>query len=211
LGQNRGDVRDPVDIQAREPGVKRSAGGFALWQLHFPSACLILVSRLFSDPFALFVLRTRFMQKKTKVEIRPFEPRDEEALVQLWTDCGLVVPWNNPHRDIQRKLKVQSDMFLVGCLDGRVIASVMAGYDGHRGWINYLAVDPGHQRCGIGKRMMDEGERRLRAAGCPKINLQVRSTNAAVIEFYQRIGFKVDDVVSLGKRLEPDEELSTEQ
>lgn len=139
------------------------------------------------------------------MEIRPFEPRDEEAVVQLWNDCGLVVPWNNPHRDIQRKLNVQPEMFLVACSDGKVIASVMAGYDGHRGWINYLAVHPQHQRAGIAKRMMDEAEGRLREVGCPKINLQVRSTNAAVIEFYKRIGFKTDDVVSLGKRLEPDE------
>jgi ribosomal protein S18 acetylase RimI-like enzyme len=80
----------------------------------------------------------------------------------------------------------------------------MAGYDGHRGWINYLAVHPQHRRSGIGRRMMDEAESRLQAAGCPKINLQVRSKNAEVIEFYKRIGFKTDDVVSLGKRLEPD-------
>jgi len=117
-----------------------------------------------------------------KMEIRPFEPRDEESVVELWTDCGLVVPWNNPHRDIQRKLKVQPEMFLVACLDSRIVATVMAGYDGHRGWINYLAVHPQHQRAGIGSGMMDEAERRLRAAGCPKINLQVRSKNAAVIE-----------------------------
>lgn len=139
-----------------------------------------------------------------QVEIRPFRQGDESAVVQLWTDCGLVVPWNSPQRDIQRKLKVQPEMFLVGCLDGQIIATVMAGYDGHRGWINYLAVDPKHQRGGIGRRMMVEAEIRLRAAGCPKINLQVRSTNAKVIEFYRRIGFKLDDVASLGKRLESD-------
>jgi ribosomal protein S18 acetylase RimI-like enzyme len=118
---------------------------------------------------------------------------------------GLVVPWNNPHRDIRRKLEVQPDMFLVACSDERIIATVMAGYDGYRGWINYLAVHPNHQRTGIGRRMMNEAEVRLRAAGCPKINLQVRSTNAGVIEFYKRIGYKTDDVVSLGKRLEADE------
>jgi ribosomal protein S18 acetylase RimI-like enzyme len=139
------------------------------------------------------------------MQIRPFEPGDETSVVQLWTDCGLVVPWNDPHRDIQRKLNVQPEMFLVACADGEIVATVMAGYDGHRGWINYLAVHPKHQRTGIGKRMMDEAEIRLRAAGCPKINLQVRSTNTNVIEFYKRIGFKVDDVVSLGKRLQPDE------
>jgi len=139
-----------------------------------------------------------------KMEIRPFDPSDEESVVQLWTECGLVVPWNNPYCDIQRKLKIQPELFLVACLDGQTIATVMAGYDGHRGWINYLAVHPQHQHSGIGRRMMDEAESRLRAAGCPKINLQVRSKNASVIEFYKRIGFKADDVVSLGKRLEPD-------
>jgi ribosomal protein S18 acetylase RimI-like enzyme len=139
------------------------------------------------------------------MDIRQYEPRDEESVVQLWTDCGLVVPWNNPRRDIQRKLKMQADMFLVACVESQVIATVMAGYDGHRGWINYLTVSPRHQRAGVGRRMMEEAEALLRAEGCPKINLQVRSANAAVIEFYKRIGFNVDDVVSLGKRLEPDE------
>ncbi|MCK5099905.1 MAG: GNAT family acetyltransferase [Desulfobacteraceae bacterium] len=140
-----------------------------------------------------------------KLTIRPFIPSDEENVVQLWNDCGLVVPWNNPHKDIERKLKVQSELFFVGCLGDHIIATVMAGYDGHRGWINYLAVHPQHQQKGIARQMMAQAETSLRAAGCPKINLQVRSTNAEVIEFYKAIGFKLDDVVSFGKRLEPDE------
>jgi ribosomal protein S18 acetylase RimI-like enzyme len=137
-------------------------------------------------------------------EIRSFKADDESELVQLWQECGLVVPWNDPHKDIQRKLVVQPELFLVGCLDGRLIASVMAGYEGHRGWINYLAVHPDCRRAGIGRHMMEEAEKRLRALGCPKINLQVRTQNTGVIEFYNRVGFKMDDVVSLGKRLEPD-------
>lgn len=141
-----------------------------------------------------------------KMEIRPFDTRDEAAVVRLWKDCGLVVPWNDPYKDVQRKLKVQPEMFLVGCSDEQVIATVMAGYDGHRGWINYLAVHPDHQRTGIGRRMMEEAENRLRAMGCPKINLQIRSSNVAVIEFYKAIGFKPDDVLSFGKRLDPDDE-----
>lgn len=140
------------------------------------------------------------------MRIRAFEPRDEQAVVRLWTDCGLVVPWNDPHRDVQRKLKVQPEMFLVACSesDNRIIGAVMAGYDGHRGWINYLAVDPHMRRQGIGERLMLEAERLLREIGCPKINLQVRSTNAEVLAFYDRLGFRDDDVVSLGKRLESD-------
>ena len=139
-----------------------------------------------------------------ELEIRPFDRADEDAVVQLWTDCGLVVPWNDPHRDIQRKLAQQAELFLVGRLRRRIVASVMAGYDGHRGWINYLAVLPQHRRAGIGKRMMLRVESLLRAAGCPKINLQVRTANTEVIGFYKALGFQVDDVVSLGKRLQPD-------
>jgi ribosomal protein S18 acetylase RimI-like enzyme len=151
------------------------------------------------------LIRSPFWSKAMAIEIRPYAPDDEMQVVQLWTACGLVAPWNNPHRDIQRKLDVQPEFFLVGCLAGEIVATVMAGYDGHRGWINYLAVHPDHQHTGMGRRMMHEAEIRLRAAGCPKINLQVRSTNTKVIEFYRKIGYKVDNVVSLGKRLEDDE------
>lgn len=139
------------------------------------------------------------------MEIRPFQIHDEESVVQLWIDCGLVVPWNDPHRDIRRKLKVQPEMFLVACLDDQLIGTAMAGYDGHRGWINYLAVHPQHQRTGVATRLMGEAELLLRAAGCPKINIQVRNTNTDVVEFYKSMGFKVDDVVNLGKRLEADD------
>jgi ribosomal protein S18 acetylase RimI-like enzyme len=133
--------------------------------------------------------------------VRPFELSDEPEVIALWERCGLTRPWNDPRKDIRRKLEVRPDLFLVGVLDGRVVASVMAGYEGHRGWINYLAVLPEHQRKGFGRVMMAEAERRLCDAGCPKINLQVRSTNTAVIEFYRRLGYGVDDVVSMGKRL----------
>ncbi len=140
-----------------------------------------------------------------KMKIRPYKQDDSEAVIRLWKDCGLVVPWNDPQKDIQRKLFVQPEMFLVGCLDDGIIASIMAGYDGHRGWINYLAVQPEYQRSGIGRLMMEEAQKLLHEAGCPKINLQVRSSNTGVIEFYKAIGFKTDEVVSLGKRLEPDD------
>ena len=137
--------------------------------------------------------------------IRPYEPADESAVVQLWHTCELIVPWNDPYKDIQRKLKIQSNMFLVAYHDETLVATVMAGYEGHRGWINYLAVHPDYRKKGLGKRMMDEAELLLRQAGCPKICLQVRSHNTAVIEFYKRIDFEPDDVVSFGKRLESDE------
>jgi len=125
-------------------------------------------------------------------------------VVQLWRDCNLVVPHNDPHKDIQRKRAVQADLFLVGLEDSRIVATIMAGYEGHRGWINYLAVAPERQRAGLGRQMVTEAERRLHRLGCPKINLQIRRTNAGVIAFYRQLGYAEDDVVSMGKRLEKD-------
>jgi ribosomal protein S18 acetylase RimI-like enzyme len=136
--------------------------------------------------------------------IRPFREPDEIGVVGLWRACGLVRPQNDPRKDIRRKLKVNPEWFLVGEHQGRIVGSIMVGYEGHRGWINYLAVEPGLQRTGLGRMLMDEAERLLREAGCPKINLQVRSSNEAAVGFYRELGFSVDDVVSLGKRLEVD-------
>lgn len=138
------------------------------------------------------------------IQIRPFQPEDEAAVVALWRQCNLVRPTNDPHKDIRRKLRVRPDLFLVGLLDGKIVASVMAGYEGHRGWLNYVAVAPKHHRSGIGRAIMDEAERLLRAEGCPKINLQVRTSNTGALEFYRRAGYAVDEVVSMGKRLEHD-------
>lgn len=100
---------------------------------------------------------------------------------------------------------MEPELFLVGTLGSEIVASAMVGYDGHRGWINYLAVAPERRRMGLGRAIMVRAEALLRARGCPKINLQVRSANVGVIEFYQRIGFAIDDVRSLGKRLVTDE------
>jgi ribosomal protein S18 acetylase RimI-like enzyme len=136
--------------------------------------------------------------------IRKFVHGDEDAVVALWEAAGLTRPWNDPRKDIARKLMVQGEWFLVAASRGEVIGSVMAGYDGHRGWVNYLAVSPNARRAGIGRALMNEVELRLRDAGCPKINLQVRETNQEALGFYQALGYSTDDVVSLGRRLEPD-------
>ena len=140
-----------------------------------------------------------------KMTIRPFTPADESAVIGLWERAGLTRSWNDPAKDIARKMQVQAEWFLVGEREGEVMASAMVGYDGHRGWINYLAVDPEHQRGGFGRAMMAEAERLLREAGCPKINLQIRSDNREAIAFYERIGFGEDAVRSFGKRLIADE------
>lgn len=144
-------------------------------------------------------------QSTTLMEIRPFGPEDEPAIIALWQNCDLVRPWNDSHRDICRKLKVNPEWFLVGLFDRQVVATLMAGYEGYRRWLNYLAVAPEFQRRGLARAIVAEAERLLRKAGCPKINLQIRTSNQAVIEFYRRLGYSVDDAVSMGKRLEHDD------
>jgi ribosomal protein S18 acetylase RimI-like enzyme len=138
------------------------------------------------------------------MNIREFEAGDQTAVVSLWEDCGLVAPQNDPVKDIQRKLLVNPELFLVGVFEGKIVATVMGGYEGHRGWINYLAVSPNHQHAGYGRAIMAAVEERIRAVGCPKINLQVRSSNEAVIQFYESLGYGQDRVVGMGKRLESD-------
>jgi ribosomal protein S18 acetylase RimI-like enzyme len=136
------------------------------------------------------------------MEIRVFALQDAPAVVQLWNDCGLTRPWNDPHKDIARKQSVSPELFWVGVDEqGAVIASIMVGYDGHRGWINYLAVHPRHQRQGHARQLMQRAEAELTALGCPKLNLQVRAGNEAVIAFYESLGYANDQTVSLGKRL----------
>ena len=139
------------------------------------------------------------------MHVRPFLDADEAAVIALWESAGLTRSWNDPRKDIERKRSVQRDWFLVGTEDDAVMASIMIGYDGHRGWINYLAVAPGHRQRGHARALMREAERLLAAAGCPKINLQIRTSNASVVEFYERIGYARDDVVSFGRRLIADE------
>ena len=139
------------------------------------------------------------------MKIRGFNRVDQEVVVDLWQRCGLVAPGNDPVMDIQRKLAFQADLFLVGLLNEKIVASVMAGYEGHRGWINYLAVDPDQRGRGLGGIMMKRAEEMLADVGCPKINLQVRSNNTAVVEFYRELGYEVEDRISLGKRLKQGE------
>jgi ribosomal protein S18 acetylase RimI-like enzyme len=138
------------------------------------------------------------------MKIRPYADADQADVVALWQACALTRPWNDPLKDIARKQSIQAEWFLVGKLGGAVIASVMFGYDGHRGWMNYLAVAPEHQGQGHAKALIAQGEALLLAAGCPKISLLVRRSNTQVLGFYEALGYGQDDVVSLGKRLIPD-------
>ena len=135
------------------------------------------------------------------MRVRPFQGGDEAPVVALWQQCALTRPWNDPHKDIARKLKVQPELFLVGTVDATIVATVMAGYEGHRGWINYLAVAPALRGRGYARSLMQSAEQLLLERGCPKINLQVRASNAEAVDFYRHLGYEQDRSVSLGKRL----------
>lgn len=139
------------------------------------------------------------------MKIRTFKEADTERVVSLWEQCSLTVPWNNPRKDIKRKLDVQPDLFIVGEKDGSIIGSVMGGYDGHRGWLYYLAVHPDWQQQKIGTLLVNEAESRIKKCGCAKINLMVRTGNEKVMAFYRSLGYEVDEVVGLGKRIIADE------
>ena len=140
-----------------------------------------------------------------KFIIRTFRPDDESDVINLWRQSGLIVPWNNPETDIQRKLSTSPDLFYVGLLDGELIASCMAGYDGHRGWIYFLTVKSAHQRQGFASRLIDHAESELIKLGCPKVELMVRKSNNNIISFYQSVGYDTDPVTVLSKRLTKDE------
>ncbi|MBN9605724.1 MAG: GNAT family acetyltransferase [Actinomycetales bacterium] len=141
--------------------------------------------------------------------IRPFAEGDTEEVVALWEACGLTRPWNDPRRDIARKLVVQRELFLVGEtrdpeVGTRLVATGMGGYEGHRAWINYLGVHPDARGRGVGRAIAAELERRLAAVAAPKINLQVRQGNDEALAFWAALGYSVDAAVSLGKRLVED-------
>ncbi len=136
-------------------------------------------------------------------EIRTYEESDEAAVAALWREVFPdAPPWNEPEADIRRKLAVQRDLFFVAVDGGDVVGTALAGYDGHRGWVYYVAVKPDRRRRGIGAALMKRVEERLAAMGCPKLNLQVRAPNRETVAFYENLGYAVEERVSMGKRLE---------
>lgn len=137
--------------------------------------------------------------------IRPFADADESAVVALWQRAGLTRPWNDPAKDVARKRRMQRELFLVAVENDVIVGTVMAGYDGHRGWVNYLAVAESHRRQGIGRALMAAAEAGVSALGGPKLSAQVRADNPEALAFYERLGFGRDDIVSMGKRLERDD------
>lgn len=138
------------------------------------------------------------------ITIRPLAGGDEAGVAQLWREVFPGAPaWNRPEDDIGRKMAVQRELFLVAEAGGRIVGTAMGGYDGHRGWVYYVAVAPDRQRQGIGTALMGEVERGLARMGCPKLNLQVRAGNEAVLAFYRGLGYEVEERISMGKHLPP--------
>lgn len=135
------------------------------------------------------------------VAIRPFVPADTEPVVALWEACELTRPWNDPRIDLARAHAWLPELLLVAdtelAAEPAIVGTVMAGYDGHRGWLYSLAVDPAHRGRGIARDLITRAERGLAQLGCPKINLMVRADNEAVIGFYDRLGFDRSDVTVL--------------
>ena len=136
--------------------------------------------------------------------IRQFALRDTESVISLWQEAGLTRSWNNPHRDIQRKMTVQPELFLVAVDGEDVVGSVMAGYDGHRGWIYYLASAPQRRGEGIARSLVEAAEEALLELGCPKVQLMVRPENDEALGFYDALGYERFATITTGKRLIPD-------
>ncbi len=143
--------------------------------------------------------------KAKLLDVRPYEKADESRVVAIWKACGLVVPWNDPVKDIARKLCHSPDSFLVGLCQGEIVATVMFGYDGHRGSVNYLAVTPSHQNRGLARDLMRVVVARLACHECPKINLMIRQSNLQAEQFYQVNGYGQEPVVVMSKRLVTDD------
>ena len=133
--------------------------------------------------------------------IRAFTLRDTESVIALWQATGVTRSWNNPHLDIQRKLTVQPELFFVAVDGHDIIGTVMAGYDGHRGWLYYLASDPMRRGEGIGRALVTTAEDALLEMGCPKVQLMVRPDNADVLGFYDTLGYERFGTATTGKRL----------
>ena len=140
------------------------------------------------------------------IVIRQYSEKDRQQIIELWKTCDLIRPWNDPTKDFDRKKGVGEDLFIVLEIENKIIGTVLGGYDGHRGIMNYLAVSPDFRGKGYGKMLVEEVENKLKQLGCPKVNLLVRSDNSEVSEFYKSINYeKQDDVSVFGKRLISDD------
>ena len=138
-------------------------------------------------------------------EIIEFEEKYRKAVINLWKICDLTRPWNDPNRDIDRKLADPTGKLFLLKKGDLILGSVMVGYDGHRGSVYYLSVHPDFQKKNLGRMLMKHSEDYLLTLGCPKLNLMVRTSNLPVIDFYERLEYQKDEVVVFSKRLITDQ------
>lgn len=137
------------------------------------------------------------------MEVRAYREDDRDGVIALWREVFPdAPPHNQPAADIERKLAVEPDLFFVAEEEGLIIGTAMCGYDGHRGWVYYVAVAPRHRRRGVGTALMSSVERSLAALGCPKINLQVRAPDLQAVSFYESLGYTVENRISMGRLIE---------
>ncbi len=137
------------------------------------------------------------------IKIRTFKKSDTKGIIKLWKACFnyYTSPHNKPETSLKIKLKHKDGLLFVAVDGSEVIGSVLSGFDGHRGWIYSMAVTPGQRTQGLGSRLLKHAEKELKKRGAPKINLQVMPDNKAVVEFYEKNGYKVEPRISMGKRL----------
>lgn len=135
----------------------------------------------------------------TALHISPATVADTEALVDLWTRCGLTRPWNDPRADIALALRTPTSTILTGRVDGTLVASAMVGHDGHRGWVYYVAIAPDYRHRAFGRQIMQAAEEFLRKDGVPKLQLMVRSGNKTAHSFYSKLGYAPNDSTVMQK------------
>ncbi len=144
------------------------------------------------------------------VIIRSYQPGDRSSVIEMWDQAWPEpAPHNLPAGDIDRKMADSPDLFLVAEIDGIIAGSVLAGFDGHRGWINRLVVKPEHRRLGVGQQLVREAELRLSRIGCQKVNLQIREADESVVSFYESLGYRVEPRTMMGKLLDTGAESTT--
>ncbi|WEK00563.1 MAG: GNAT family acetyltransferase [Candidatus Sphingomonas phytovorans] len=141
------------------------------------------------------------MSERLELTLREAISTDAPAIIALWQACGLTRPWNDPQADFAQAVAGPTSTILVVEQERVLAGSVMVGFDGHRGWVYYVAVAPDHRRNGLGRTLMDSAEVWLRARGAPKIQLMVRDDNHAALGFYEALGLERQKVVTLGKFL----------
>ena len=136
------------------------------------------------------------------MDISPMQDGDDAAIVALWKLCGLTRPWNDPAQDLALARKAADSVVLVARDHARICGSIMTGFDGHRGWVYYLAVHPDDRHRGLGRALMTAAESWLVDRGAPKIQLMVREDNASALGFYEALGMTRQPVVTLGRGLD---------